>query len=59
MTDDLPLPVYAIVERRQDGPMRVLCERVDPRTALAYADQMRIAGGSVEVVLITSIAGDA
>ena len=41
-------PIYAVVDKRRDGRMRVVSEFADPAAARTAADLLRAAGGSFE-----------
>jgi hypothetical protein len=49
------VPIYAIVDHRQDGRPRIVAEYVDPDLAAAAADLLRAAGADVRIALISSI----
>jgi hypothetical protein len=47
--------LYAIVDRRQNGELRVIGEFVDPAAADVAATLLRDAGADVSVVLVSRI----
>ena len=47
------VPLYAIVDHRQDGRQRIVAEFVDPTMAKAAADLLRAAGSDARVELIS------
>lgn len=52
---DVRPPVYAVVDRRYSGQMRIVQEFADPEPALTTANMLRSAGSAAEVVLITAL----
>ena len=54
MNTDAP-PIYAVVDRRSDGRLRIVGEFVDPDAAAFAADLLRGAGADVAVELVTAV----
>ena len=52
--DALP-PLYAVIDRRQDGQRRIVSEHVHPAIAAAAAELLRSLGADAHVELISRI----
>lgn len=49
------LPRFAVVDRRVDGPLRILAEFVDEAAARRYVQGLRGAGCAAYLVVLTAV----